>query len=106
MLREKYNIFKGLVGLADTKLGGFIIVVLILSNAYFIFENQKLNSKLDVDKKELYGMVISAVKNETDPIRAIADSNKATVDQTKVKLDTLIDGAKNTLKYLNKKIKK
>ena len=105
-VKEKFGIFKELVGLFDTKLKATITTILALAVVYLVW-------KKDNDKDRLYNMVIeevrkqvpAEVKTQTAPIKAVADSNRVTVKETKQMLDTVVSNVKTTLKSVNKKIK-
>ncbi len=105
LLKERYNIFKGVVALFDTKLSASVLVTLLLFNLIQFYQVKDLNKTINSDKDKMYKMVIEEVRKQVAPIKAVADSNKVTVDESSSKLDTMIDNVKNTLESVNNKIK-
>lgn len=103
-IKEKFNIFKELVELFNTKLKATIITVLVLSVIYLVWDSGR-------QKDKLYLMVIDEVRKQvpaevatqTAPIKATADSTKAVVDGSKQTIDTLNSDVRGVLKDITKK---
>lgn len=104
-LKEKYNIFKGVVGLLENKLSSTIIAILIILNIAQFIKNGALNDKIADDKDKMYKMVIEEVRRQVKPIEAKQDSSTVVIQNTSDSVKTLIGGVKSTLKNINKKLK-
>lgn len=102
-IKEKYNIFKGVVGLFDTKLSATVIVSLIVAVVLLFNKVGVLQDKLNEQKDEMYERLISEMKGEvhkqTDPIK------KANA-RTNAKVDTILEKADSTLNKLINNIPK
>lgn len=107
--KEKFGMFKDLVGLFDTKGKATMTTILVLAVIYLVWDNSR-------DKDRLYGMVIEEVRKQvpvkvkaevtkqTEPLKAAVDSNSATIKSYGNDLDTLITDSKKAINTLiNKK---
>jgi len=107
MLKEKYNIFKGVVGLFDSKLSASVIVVLILMNVYQFVSRQNSDARL-------YGMVIEEVRKRVPeevnkkvaPIIASQDSVVSSQQKVADAVDTFIVAGSKTIARINKVVNK
>lgn len=98
-IKEKFGMFKELVGLIDKNFRATMTTIVVLGLAYFIWKN-------DRDKERLYGEIINEVRKQLPaevnkqvaPIKSAADSTNAKVDTTLSKLDTTLKNVKQFIK--------
>lgn len=96
-LKEKYNIFKGVVGLFESKLGSTLIVTLLLTVFGLFIENRSLHKTIDNNKDKMYEMVIEEVRKQTLPV-------KQSQKEVSEKIDTMRKDINGTLIELNKQV--
>lgn len=89
-IKEKYNIFKGLVGLFDTKLSAAITVTLILTNiAQFIMYQRKQEQLYSMVIEEVRRQVPNEVKQQVAPIKQATKESGMKIDTAVSYLDTI-----------------
>lgn len=96
-LKEKYNIFKGVVGLLDSKLSATIIAILLIIAAIQFLEIRSLHKANDENKDKMYEMVIEEVRKQTLPV-------KEAQREVGEKIDTMRKDINGTLIELNKQV--
>lgn len=109
-IKEKYNIFKGVVGLFDTKLSATVIVSLIIAVVLLFMQNRSLQNDRIQDNEKWRGREVAMYERilnspKINNIKAVSDSNKKTIEESTSKLDTVLKSVKKTVNVINKNLR-